>query len=1119
MEMVNDSPSQATTEFVLRRLEEPLKIFGRTLPPWTWWVVLGVVVGLGLFYIVWMYIRDSRSVGVWAILLGTLRFFVYAILAAAFLMPAEQTWYEKHQRSRVILMYDVSLSMSTTRDDLPSAGKKFDEMPTRMDKVLNLLNDPEKKFMPRLEANNPVVAYRFARGTDADYRYHDGGKFWPRAEREKLQAMRDRNETPPPGYDLELEHWKSWLLPTVKETLPAGWKDDEERAKELIRQVRENGGKVSSRFYEATAIGESLLEVIKQERNNMVQGIVLFTDGRLTEGSLSAVREAALAAKDANIPIFVVQVGDSRPKVTIDIVDISAPPLIRPEDKWRLSIQVNGQDMQPNVDTFDIALDVTRVKRKPNSKEVENLPLELVEIGEKGEVLADKKITLKQKVTFKTSDAKEKPVFKPGTPPTCQVEFELNAYKIAKAAGVNTEGKKVGMAPDDNSELRFVARIPKDKREITEKTEHESDAADMRVEEKALRVLLVTSVASRDYQYVRTLLAREEQKNRAKLCIHLQQIPDGEKRTGINQDVEAERMLEGFPVKRTLQKGDNPFYSMASYDVVVAFDVDWKTLMSTEQAHMFSDWVFQKGGGFIFVAGPMNTKETASPEHQPRRGEDPNAEPTNPIRYVTRMLPVILQYGDKGTPTTDTPRRLLFPQATSDMEFMRLDETLPKEQWVEGWKKFFNEIQDDDGKTASMKNDAEEPERGIYSYYPVEMVKENARRIATIDYPAAVVEKGKPGETQPFIATGTWGQGKVVYIANGETWRLRMYKDQYHERFWTKLLRDAGSKSANTLNKRITPIMSRYGTVNKYQPFEVRFEDLNGQPLRRDTKLKPKLTVTPPEGVLPEKDAMVTIKDGEHLNREAKVLEVINERDAGGTITRRLRLLVFLDKEKKQTETIVIDSRKVEILYPPVEFKPKLGDKPDATLDKNNDGWFKVEFQPRSAGEYKLRVAFEDSPDNVYNHKFLVKDSNPETDNVKPDPEVLWELASPATKVLARIENPAVKANIRKLLEKKPDLPAAGPDGAPVKKPEADAGDEGARLYFTLDSAQYIPDCMKTDKNDVRNRGKIKDLWDGGWFEVESDSGEKKAVLPYILAFVVGLLSVEWLTRKLLRLA
>ncbi len=1149
---MNETMSQTTTEWVLRRTEEPLRIFGMTLPPGAWFGALIIVLLIGFFYVAWMYVRDSKSIGGWwATFLGALRAAVYIVLALVFLMPAKQTWYESRQRSKVVLLWDVSLSMSTTRDDIPPPGKTFDQMPRRMDKVFDLLSDSKINFIPRLEDKNPLSDYRFSRGLDNDYRFHEGGRFWPRAEREKALLLSGRHETPPPGFVLEQAHWKSWLmptaetlpeqwtktwgLPTAKELLPPDWNASDPRTVEFLRQARDNGTKINSHFYEATAIGESLLEVIKHERNNMVEGIVVFTDGRLTEGSMSSVREAALAAKDAEIPIFVVQVGEARPKVTIDIVDIGAPPLIRPEDKFRVIVTVGGQDMQPNVDTFDIALEVSRFKRKPNSKEIENLPLELVELDEKGQVLADKKIPLKvSKVSFRTADAKEKPVFKPGTPPTCQVEFELDATKIAMAAGVDLMGQKVGLAPDDGSEIRFVARIPKDKREITDKKEHESDAADMRVEEKALRVLLLTSAATRDYQYVRALLVREEQKGRAKVCIHLQQIPDGEKRSGIVQDVDAKQMLDSFPVRRTLQKGDaDPFNSLAAYDVIVAFDYNWGSIgpregisntegISREQADALHEWVYKKGGGLIFVAGSTHTKDTvANPVNLTEKLKA--NELKHPSHVVADMLPVVLEYGNKNELSVDTPRRLLFPQATPDMEFMRLDETLPKEKWLDGWNRFFNDIQDEDGKTVESKSDGTEPERGIFSVFPSESVKGHALRIATIkpnpgeDPTKLQMVKGKPGDTQPFLATGPWGEGKVIYIASGETWRLRMFKEQYHERFWTKLLREAGSKSANTLNKRITTIMSRTGIVNRYQPFEARFEDLEGFPLRRSAKMKPKLIVSPPEGVPPEIGNKVTIKVGEHANKIGTVREVINERDGGGATTRRVKLAI--DADKKETAIVTIDSRSVEIAYEPILFKPKLGEKnpDDRVLEKNNDGWFKVEFQPRSAGEYKLKVVYEDSPDNDYNHKFIVKDSNPELDNVKPDPEVLWEMASPALKVMSRIENETLRTTIRKVLREKPKT-EQDKDAEPGKKPAA-AGDEGARLLFDLRSAEYIPDCMTTQKKETRNRGRIDDLWDTGFIEVETESGEKKPLLPHVLWVVVGLLSIEWLTRKLLRLA
>ena len=44
---------------------------------------------LAAVYVVWMYVRDSRSVGwPWATFLGTLRLAVYGLLTFIFLLPA-----------------------------------------------------------------------------------------------------------------------------------------------------------------------------------------------------------------------------------------------------------------------------------------------------------------------------------------------------------------------------------------------------------------------------------------------------------------------------------------------------------------------------------------------------------------------------------------------------------------------------------------------------------------------------------------------------------------------------------------------------------------------------------------------------------------------------------------------------------------------------------------------------------------------------------------------------------------------------------------------------------------------------------------------------------------------
>src|SRR5437588_488998 len=92
---MNETNTTQTTEFVWRRLTEPLRLFGWELNPRLWLVLLVLLLLAGFFYIGWMYLRDSRGVGPWwAILLGLLRAAVYTVLAVVFLLPSEQTWEE-----------------------------------------------------------------------------------------------------------------------------------------------------------------------------------------------------------------------------------------------------------------------------------------------------------------------------------------------------------------------------------------------------------------------------------------------------------------------------------------------------------------------------------------------------------------------------------------------------------------------------------------------------------------------------------------------------------------------------------------------------------------------------------------------------------------------------------------------------------------------------------------------------------------------------------------------------------------------------------------------------------------------------------------------------------------
>ena len=71
-------------------------------------------------------------------------------------------------------------------------------------------------------------------------------------------------------------------------------------------------------------------------------------------------------------------------------------------------------------------------------------------------------------------------------------------------------------------------------------------------------------------------------------------------------------------------------------------------------------------------------------------------------------------------------------------------------------------------------------------------------------------------------------------------------------------------------------------------------------------------------------------------------------------------------------------------------------------------------------------------------------------------------------------------------------------------------------MYFTLENARLIPSFMVTKTDTKQIRGPYKDVWD---FGLRKDDHDPLFFFFNVLALIVGLLSVEWLIRKLLRLA
>jgi uncharacterized membrane protein len=1021
---MNDTSPTQFTEQIYRRLEEPVRLFGRDLRPDVFWITVLVFVLVAAFvYVGFMYARDSRGVGPWwAAFLGLLRSTVYVLLAGVFLLPAIQTWEETEVRSKVLVLFDVSGSVTAVVDDVPDAQTPIEKLPTRQDKVLRFLADDKKGFLAGLERKNPITAGRFSGKMDTNAWLFSDGRNWTQAEREERLNDPDRKAELPEARPLQREFWEAWLKPGAALTPPDDWSDGDK--KRLEKLLESNQKLAASGFFSGTNVTDAVLTLLNREVNSMVQGLIVFTDGRSTLSSGQGLEELQQRAAVAGVPVFVVGVGEERPQVRIEVVELRAPGQVQPEDKFRVVAQVYGEGLADK--EFDIALDVTHTKKAKSGKE-EALPITIVEA--EGKTKSDKKpeeINLGNTVTLRPSGPAK---FDRSVPPRAEVEFLVDAAALAEAAGKTLEaGKKFEIGETGDGELKFRARVPKDKMEVFAAKEHVSDAADLRVIKRPLRILLFASAPTRDYQFIRTLFVREVEKKRAELTIYLQ-LPPGrtERRTGVVQDVPPDRLLPVFPDRLDAgsDKPDEKLLDLAEYDVIIAFDPDW-TQLSDNQLKLVEKWV-DRGGGLILVGGPINTLQLSRP--------GANRDKLKPI---LDLYPITLKdiRIDEMDHRTDIPWPLLFDAATPDMEFLRLEEGNAEgpPPFLSDWHEFFY------GANADKKAPAL---RGIYNYYPAESSKPGAQVVARFGDPQAKLKDG--ATQQPYLVISDPNSGRrVVWIASGETWRLRQYREAYHERFWTKLTRYAAARNQGRLAKRIQINMARTFTANRPVEIEAKIDGKGGDPLPRNAR-PPKVLFKAPVGVT--------------------------------------------DRE-----------------FPPeVEMRPKPG--------QGHEGYFIARVQPHAAGEYGLEIKVPDTGDTE-TWRFAVKEANPEMDNTRPDFDTLWRLASPAKPVLDRMTDEAAKTKLKESLERPKLEQAGGGAGEP-------AGEAGMRLYFELEkNAQLIPACMTTKKDIRRSRGAVVDQWDTGfdlpWW---TDSAGQPVKMSWVLTAVVGLLSLEWLTRKLLRLA
>ena len=127
-----------------------------------------------------------------------------------------------------------------------------------------------------------------------------------------------------------------------------------------------------------------------------------------------------------------------------------------------------------------------------------------------------------------------------------------------------------------------------------------------------------------------------------------------------------------------------------------------------------------------------------------------------------------------------TPYPLRFTASAEQHDFLKLDGD--GDGPLAGWDRlFWGEARKPAAKDA-------QPQRGIYSYYPVDKIRPGSDGVGHVRRAQGNPHQRRQGRAA-LPCLHALRQWQTFYIGSGETWRLRQYKEAYHERFWINLAR------------------------------------------------------------------------------------------------------------------------------------------------------------------------------------------------------------------------------------------------------------------------------------------------------------------------------------------
>lgn len=268
--------------------------------------------------------------------------------------------------------------------------------------------------------------------------------------------------------------------------------------------------------------------------------------------------------------------------------------------------------------------------------------------------------------------------------------------------------------------------IPEDNRQQTE----------IDVVDRKDRILLFASAPSRDYQFVCAQINRDKTMS---VDVYLPWA-----QAGISQS--ADKILDKFPSTRS---------EMSEYDVVIAFDPDWREL-SSEQIDILEYWVGRQGGGLMLFAGQIHQADIITGWVMDQ-GMD-KVRTMYPVEFLAQQASFEHRYHSGAVPYP-----LKLSRAGESAEFLHI--TNEQDTNINFWDRF----------------------AGFYGFFAVKGVKPTATMLASSGAPDAT-----KNESAALIVEQFYGAGRVIYFGSSELWRIRRVDEKAFEQIITKIVRYIG---------------------------------------------------------------------------------------------------------------------------------------------------------------------------------------------------------------------------------------------------------------------------------------------------------------------------------------